>query len=30
MAIAEGRLDLTPEQLAAYTEVWGSERDLAA
>lgn len=30
MAVAEGKFDLTPEQLAAYTEVWGSELDLAA
>jgi SEC-C motif-containing protein len=30
MAFAEGQLDLTPEQLAAYTKVWRSEKDLAA
>ncbi|HEY0317206.1 MAG TPA: leucine zipper domain-containing protein [Solirubrobacterales bacterium] len=30
MAVAEGQFDLTPEQLATYTEVWGSELDLAA
>jgi SEC-C motif len=30
MAIAEGQLDLTPDQLAAYRKVWRSEQELAA
>lgn len=30
MAIAEGQLNLTPEQLAAYVEVWKSEQELLA